>query len=509
MLNRRAFLRHASQLGGSVALAASRLSWAQVRPTRTLVGALADDPLNFDPTQTVGPSGREATRALFDPLVNVDAAGRIVPGLATEWERPDARTYILHLRRGVRFHDGTTFEADAVKAHFDYHLNPSNPNNRRTEVSSIDSVVVVDSHTVRVSLKEPFSAFLAPLFDCSGFIESPTTRRQYGPDFGLHPVGTGPFKLVEYRKDVQAVLERNPDYWQPDLPKVDRLVLRPIPVGSTRVTELRTGRVHVAADPAFQDLPRLRTDSQVVLSEKPGFRWDYMGFNPEREPGNNKLFRQAFNWAIDREAIHRVAWGGTGSVGFAPYLPGTPFYDPAYRPFRRDLDKARELLRASGVRTPLTLETSVTQDLVKQQVAQIVQQNLADLDIHLTLKQMDAAAQLARLKAADFVFEVTWFWIGYRPDPDQMVVVSVQSKGAFNLGHASNPVVDQAIEQERATTNEDERRRAFRRLAEALSEDAVYLTYHHGSAFTLLRPEVRGFVHRQDGLTRYHELGLA
>src|SRR6516225_3697365 len=119
MLNRRAFLRHASQLGGSVALAASRLSWAQVRPTRTLVGALADDPLNFDPTQTVGPSGREATRALFDPLVNVDAAGRIVPGLATEWERPDARTYILHLRRGVRFHDGTTFEADAVKAHFD------------------------------------------------------------------------------------------------------------------------------------------------------------------------------------------------------------------------------------------------------------------------------------------------------------------------------------------------------------------------------------------------------
>jgi peptide/nickel transport system substrate-binding protein len=488
---------------------APRTAAAQTRPGLTITSALTADPRSFDPAFTQGVAGREATRLFYDALVNVDGSGRLVPGLAERWDQPDAKTYVLHLRQGVKFHDGTVFDAAAVKAHFDHHLDPANKSLRRGEITSIDTVSVVDAHTVRIALKEPFAAFLAPLADLSGFIESPAARQQYGREFGARPVGTGPFRLVEYQKDVHTVAERNPAYWRAGFPKADTVVLRPIPVDTTRLTEARTGGVQIASDPPFQDIRRLRGSSDVVLSEKQGFRWDYMAFNQTKGVGANRAFRQAVNRAIDREAIHNVVYFGTGAVAYDPFLPGTPFHDPAYRPITRDVGEARKLIDGSGVKTPVALQVAVTPDPVKQRVVQIVQQNLAEIGIEISLTQTDAAAHTALIEAGDFTFDPGWGWFGYRPDPDQYLYILTRTKGSRNIGRYSSPLVDQLLTTERSVLAQSERRQAFRRIAELLTEDAVYISYHYGSDFKVRSPRLQNFVHRQDGIIRYDELTLA
>lgn len=471
-----------------------------------IIGALTADPRTLDPGATTGINGREATRAVFDALIDIDEAGNPLPNLAERWEQPDQKTYVFQLRQGVKFHDGTAFDAEAVKAHFDYHLDPANKSLRRGEITSIDAVTVVDANTVRIALKAPFAAFLAPLADLTGFIESPTARQRSGADFGLQPVGTGPFKMVEYQKDVHTVLERNPDYWRQGFPKADRVTLRSIPANSTRLTEVRTGGVHITTDPPFQDVQALRTSSDIVLSEKPGFSWEYMMFNQQTELGGNAAFRQAFNWALDREAIHNVVYFSTGNIAYDPLWPGTPFHDPSYKPFTRDVAKATSLIAAAGLKPPVTLEIGLLTDPVKQKLAQVVQQNLEEIGVRLTFKPVDQASLTSQINAGDYVFDLAWGRSGYRPDPDQYISPLTQSGGSFNIARYSNPAVDQLLTEERASFDAAKRREIFRKLADLMNEDAVYLSYHYGADFKIHTPSLRGFVHRQDGLIRYDEL---
>src|SRR5262249_28220360 len=157
-------------------------------------------------------------------------------------------------------------------------------------------------------------------------------------------------------------------YWRPGLPKSDTVILRPIPIDTTRLTEARTGGVEIASDPPFQDIQRLRDAAEVVLSEKQGFRWDYMAFNQAKDPGANQSFRQAFNWGIAREAIQEALFFGPGPIASDPFPPGPPFHDPGSRPFPPDREKARRLVESPGLEPPLTLEVALDPDPVKQRV---------------------------------------------------------------------------------------------------------------------------------------------
>jgi peptide/nickel transport system substrate-binding protein len=233
-----------------------------------------------------------------------------------------------------------------------------------------------------------------------------------------------------------------------------------------------------------------------------------MAFNQSKELANSKTFRQACNWAIDRVAIQAVIYLNTGSVAFDPFLPGAPFHDPGYKPFARDLSRVARLIEESGVKTPITLEVALSQDPVKRKVGQIVQQNLAEIGVQLEFRQVDAASHTALIEAGDFVFDPGWGWFGYRPDPDQYLYILGHSKGSRNIGRYNNPEADQLLTAQRSATSEGERRTLFRKVAELLSEDAVYISYHYGSDFKLRNPGLQGFVHRADGIIRYDELAL-
>jgi peptide/nickel transport system substrate-binding protein len=267
--------------------------------------------------------------------------------------------------------------------------------------------------------------------------------------------------------------------------------------------------VQLAEALPLQDISRLRQGNEVIVSEKVGFRWEYFGFNLKDEyPGKSKKFRQAFQWAIDREALHQVAYFGTGRIGYDGILPGSPFHDPEYRPFRRDLDRAKRLIEESGISTPVTIAGPLQPDPVKQRAAQVFQANAQELGVRVNIEQLDSAGYRSALQSGALPIDLQGWW-GYRPDPDQYLAILLQSSGSYARYHGySNPDMDRLILAERSARSEDERRTIFRRISDLMNEDAVYVPWHYSADFKGLHPRVKGFRHPADGILTFEDLYL-
>ena len=513
-LSRRSLLKQSAG-GVAAAAVASTVGFAPWRvkaqdspvPGGTLTTAIEDDPITLDPAFTTSLPGRRIGRAIFDPLVDLDEQGGLVPGLAESWEQPDSRTYVLNLRQGVSFHDGTPFDAEAVKFHFDRHLDEENESLRRGELLAVESAEVLDAHRVRINLREPFAPFLYALFDWSGFIVSPTAVESLGDEFGVQPVGTGPFRFAEYTRDERTVVTRNEDYWDASRPQLDEIIYLPIQSDSSRLTELRSGGVQIAEDLPYQDIARLREMPEIIVSEKPGFRFEFLAFQVTSEShAASKPFRQALNWLLDREAIHQSVYFGTGAIGYDPFLPGTPFYDADYVPFTRDLDRARRLLDEAGA-AGASFTVYVGADPVVQKKAQIIQANFAEVGITMNIQNEDPTSNTTRMVNGEFDLFIGRWW-GYRPDPDQYLSTLLHSAGSNNYSSYANPEVDRLIEEARANSVLEERVALYRQMPPIVNDDAPNIYYHTGSNFKGLAPSVAGFVHRQDSIVRYADVWL-
>ncbi len=475
----------------------------------TLKVALTADPISFDPHLTGNLQGRGTTQAIHDTLFSINNKGNLAPMLVDGWRQPDNKTYILRLRSGVKFHDGTNFDADAVVYNINRIRNPDIGSIRGGEIKALDRIEVVDTLTVKMTLKYPFAAFLFPFTDVSGCMGSPVAFERYGKEkSGLNPVGTGPFKFASYSQDTQTVLERNGDYWDTGKPYVDGLILRPIPIGSTRLIELQTGGVHLAEGLPLQNIATLRTQSDIVVSERVGFRWEYIGFNAKPEfPGSNAKFRQAFQWAIDREALLQVAYFGTGAIGYSGILPGHPFHDPAYKPFTYNQDMAKKLLDESGLGS-VEITAYLRPEPVKQRAAQLVQAMAADVGVKINLEQLDYASHRAKLRSGKLPMDMHGWW-GYRPDPDQYLSVLLGSDGSYAKRHGyKSAEMDDLFYKQRTEIDQVKRRALFRRITELMNKDAVYVPWHYSSDFKGLSPKVKGFYHSADSIIEYQHISL-
>ncbi|MCL6286082.1 ABC transporter substrate-binding protein [Ruegeria sp. 2012CJ41-6] len=471
--------------------------------------ALTADPISFDPHLTGSLQGRGTTQAIHDTLFGIDESGNLAPMLVTEWEQPDNKTYILRLRPDVRFHDGTEFNADAVVYNINRILDPDIGSIRSGEIKALDTIEAVDNLTVKIALQYPFAAFLFPLTDVSGCIGSPTAFEAHGKEgAALNPVGTGPFKLVSYSQETETVLEKNGDYWDEGKPYVDRLILRPIPTGSTRLVELQTGGVDLAEDLPLQNIASLGDQTDIVVSERVGFRWEYVGFNAKDEfPGSNKKLRQAFHWAIDREALHHAAYFGTGAIGYSGILPGHPFHDTDYQPFSYDTDKAKKLLDESGLGSA-EITAYLRPEPVKQRAAQLIQSMAADVGVTINLEQLDYASHRAKLRGGELPMDMHGWW-GYRPDPDQYLSVLLASDGSYAKRHGySSAEMDKLFSDQRAETDPAKRRAMFREITRLMNEDAIYVPWHYSSDFKGISKKLQGFRHAADSIIEYKYISI-
>jgi peptide/nickel transport system substrate-binding protein len=535
-LNRRAFLSVALNTAGVIGLASCTPAPAALAPTQQAanaaptVGAIATtapaaaknggmlviadraDNKTVDPAYISDTPSRLIGRAIYDTLVDVDEKGNIIPVLAETWETPDPKTYVLHVKQGLKFTDGTEFDAAAVKFNIDRHLEPTTASKQRGVLLSVDSIDVPDKFTVRFHLKAPYAAFLSVFFDRVGFIASPTAIQKWGnKEYGLHPVGVGPFRLVDYKPDQQYVVERNPDYWDKGKPYLDGITWKAIPVDATRLVELRSGGAQMAEDLPLQDVERMRAMTEFRLSERSGARFYRSRWNMDDQFGSSLEFRQALNWLIDREAIHKAVFFDTGNIGYDPFLPGTPFYDPNYKPYARDLDKAKALLDKASVPSSRKFTLHPDASSVGQKTTQIYQANFAEVGINLEIQSEDDTAWQARLDRGEWVMELrSSSWFGYRPDPAQYTGTLWHSNSTYyTTGKLKDPATDKLIEQGEAEYDPAKRYPIYRQLADRLNEVASTSFFQLGADFKGIAPSVQGFVHMPDIITRYKTIALS
>src|SRR5262245_21020641 len=314
----------------------------------TLKVTLDSDIIGIDPHGASAGVDRNVYTAIYNGLVAPDKNLKIVPDLAESWTTPDPRTYIFKLRSGVKFHDGTAFDADAVKKNFDWILDPANASARRPEIVDVEQVSVVDPLTVRITLKNAFAPFLSILSDRAGYMVSPAARAKFGNDYPRNPVGTGPFQFVEWIKDDHVTFKRFDGYFEPSLPYLDEITYRPIPDLSVALTELKTANVDFLFRIDPKDVPDVKSTPNAVYLEGPGVGYQGLWINTAKGPLADRALRQAVNLAVDREALLAAAYFGIGQIAQGPIPPSSWAYDPSIPHVQRDVAAARQKLAEGG-----------------------------------------------------------------------------------------------------------------------------------------------------------------
>jgi ABC-type transport system substrate-binding protein len=437
---------------------------------RTLTYAASADVDNLDPAQRGGTISAAVKELVYGSLVDETPTQQIVPDLAVSW-KADGSTWTLALRRGVKFQDGSPFNAQAVKAHFDRLFGPETPQRSSDWKPYLDRVEVVDDYTVRFVTKYPDPFFLQRLA-ASSQIESPQAFRKYGKDIARNPVGTGPFRLQEWTPDVQVVLVRNDDYWG-DKAYLDRVVIRPVPEPGARAIALESNDVQLADLISPEDMPRLRADPNLRLDSVSTVRQLTVGMNNTKKPFTDVRVRQALNYAVDRPAIAKGIFGGLAEV-----LPGAvPTLASGYAPvasFSYDPDRARQMLAEAGYPHGFSATLTGTKGRYFKdfEMMQAVQQMLKRVGVTLNIQVVEWARylQLVNLPPATSPLEM---WLdGWSSDSatdilQQRFGCAFMRPNGVNLHGYCNRDLDALVNQA-ARTMDDTQRNTYLRLAQQL-----------------------------------------
>jgi glutathione transport system substrate-binding protein len=301
---------------------AAAIPLTAARAAELVIGVDANMP-HLDPANTNDTLSQSAERLMYQGLYGFDREMKLIPALAESYEvNADATEFVFHLRAGVTFHDGTPFDAAAVKANIDRVANPENRLSRRSLVSMVKSTEVVDPRTVKITLASPFGAFLNNMAHPGTFMISPKALAEYGKDIATHPVGTGPYKFVSFVTDTLKVA-KNPGYWRPGLPKVDGVTFKAVPESGTRFAMLQTGEAQFIL-PLPAELARAaQANANITVVNAPSIVARYVALNNMKKPFNDIRVRQALNYAIDKNAFIRVVFSGFASPMDAPIPPAS------------------------------------------------------------------------------------------------------------------------------------------------------------------------------------------
>jgi peptide/nickel transport system substrate-binding protein len=454
------------------------------RPTdpNTLVMIIESSPSNLDPRVGTDGQSERIDSLIFDSLVRKDEHFGIRPWLAERWEIPDPTTYIFHLRRGVRFHDGRPLTARDVKWTLDSIRNGTVLSLKSSAFKLVEGVDAPDDFTVVFHLKEPDAPLLWSLTDGAlGVVP-------YGSDknFNRNPIGSGPFRFVRFDPDSQVILSRNDDYWA-EHAKIERVRFTIVPDSTTRALELRKGSADIAASNSLplDMVNNLRRDPKLQVQQEPGTNLLYVAFNLRDPILKNVQVRQALAYAIDREPMLHYLFADAGRLADSVLPPEHWAYNGAVAHYPHDPEKANALLDAAGyvrgkngVRFHLTMKTSTEE--TSRLLAAVLQQQLRNVGIALDIRSFEPTTFYADVVKG--LFQVyTLRWLGYsNQDPDifeyAFYTASFAPKAA-NRSYYSNPRVDRLIEEGRRTLNQEERKKVYADVQSILARDLPYIDF--------------------------------
>jgi peptide/nickel transport system substrate-binding protein len=472
---------------------------------QTLHIALRQDLDPMDPTLATTYVGRIVFAGLCDKLFDIDDKLNIVPQLATGYEWADDKTLVIHLRSGVLFQNGEALDAAAVKYTFDRYLTMQG-SFRKSELSSIDHVEIVDPATVRVVLKTPSGAFLAQLTDRSGMILPPKAAEQEGKDFGLHPVCTGPFKFVERVAQDHVTLERFADYWDVKNIHFDKVIYQIFTDSSVRLANLKAGTIDITEYVAPTDAAAVKADPKLRLVVSPALGYTGITNNLDNGPrsnspyGKNPLVRQAFAAAIDSTALVQVVYNGMYAPSVQPVSASSPFYDPALEPPPRDVAKAKALLKQAGVPLPVKVELLTPNQPDVLQAAEVIQSMTAEAGFDVHIQAMEFASSLQASVRGDYEAYLIG-WSG-RVDADGNTYAFLHSGQGNNATHYSNPTVDKLLDEARGMTDVSKRRADYHQVWSELQRDLPITYLYNGRNIVGMTARLQGFRPIPDGMIR-------
>ncbi|MBK7470549.1 MAG: ABC transporter substrate-binding protein [Betaproteobacteria bacterium] len=476
----------------------------------TLRIGLAEDPDILDPTLARTFVGRIVFAGLCDKLFDLDEKLNIVPQLATgfQWS-PDNKALTIKLRSGVTFHDGEKFDAAAVKFNIERHKTLAG-SNRRGELAPVTTVDVVDDSTVRLNLAAPFSPLLAMLTDRSGMMVSPKAAQAAGATFGSKPVCSGPFRFVERVAQDRIVLERFPNYWNKAEIHFDKVLYQPIVDSTVRLANLKSGQLDFIERMGTSDVAALKSDSRFKMQKIVELGYQGITINigksdfAQKNPlGRDPRVREAFELSLDREGIVNVAMDGEGLPGNQWVPPTSQFYAKNVPIPKRDVARAKALLKEAGVPNPsFTLMTPTTSDA--QKIAQVVQAMAKEAGFDIKIQSTEFATSLNLADKGEFDAYVL-AWSG-RADPDGNLQSFHQTKQPLNYAGYSVPEVDELIGKSRTAVDPAARAKIFEQIAAHVAKDRPVVYLYHRNWLWAYNAKVSGLRTVPDGMVRLQGL---
>lgn len=500
-----------------------------------LIFAMAGDADKLDPADVTDGESISRMDNIFESLVEYKSGGvDIQPSLATSWDVSDDGLEItFDLRKNVKFHDGTDFNADAVVFSFARQYDTSHPYHEYGEwaywgymFSDIDYVEKINDYKIIIHLKNPNAAIMRSLAMFTVAIVSPTNAEEWGEEAFKHPIGTGPFKFVEWIKDDHITVEANEDYWRAK-PKLDKIIFRVIEDPSARLLAIQAGEIHGMEypDPASFDL--IESDSNLQLLSEPGMNVGYLamntgyGYYDENENGvrdsdedwvetpgyfeplTNKLVRKAINYAIDKNSIVDNLYKGTAIVaknGMPPFLLGhnDDIVDYSYDP-----DMAKDLLEEAGYpngfnTTLWVMPVSRPYMFDPPKIAEAIQSYLADVNINVELYQIDWSTYLEQTENGDHPMCLLG-WTGDNGDPDNFMNVLYGSNSASigtagNIAFYNNSIVQEKFSAALQSYDATERTKLYEEAQVLIHEDAPFVYLAHATQNMVFLSNIKGYV---------------
>ncbi|NBI29629.1 ABC transporter substrate-binding protein [Chengkuizengella marina] len=465
----------------------------------TLVFGRGADSVDLDPALVTDGESIKVTLNIYDTLVKYgDLDTSIEPSLATDWTTSDdGLTYTFNLREGVKFHDGTDFNAEAVVYNFErwangdkssfYYYSSMFGGFKGDEGHVIQEVKAVDELTVEFTLSRPQAPFLQNVAMPPFGIASPTALEEYGESFTENPVGTGPFVFQEWKRNDRIVLVKNENYWMEGYPKLESVIFVSIPDNATRLNELIAGEIDIADGVSPNDNTRVEEESDLQLFVRPSMNVGYLGLTNTRPPFDNKLVRQALNHAVDKEGIIAAFYSGQAVPAKNPLPPVIAGYNDDIDPYPYDLERAKELLAEAGYADGFEMELwamPVPRPYMPdgQKVAEVIQNSFAQIGVSAKIVSYEWATYLEKARNGE-ADAFLLGWTGDNGDADNFMYVLLDKDniGSNNYAYYSNDQLHDILIDAQSNPDQAKREELYKQAQEIIHEDAPWIPLVHST----------------------------
>ncbi|MGG1659969.1 glutathione ABC transporter substrate-binding protein [Brevibacillus sp. NRS-1366] len=460
---------------------------------KDLIVALTGDPVSLDPHNATDTISSLINYQILDTLVAFNEKMEIVPRLAESWTASeDGKTWTFKLRQGVTFHDGTPFNAEAVKISFERVANKEKKLSRRALVGQfIDHITTSNDSEVVFHLNTPQGPFLNNLAITASGILSPKSIQENEQGIAKNPVGTGPFIFKEWTPGDALVLEANPKYWG-GKPGVKSVTFKPVPENAARVIMLETGEADVIEKVPASEIEQLKSKDDLQIISRATNRVLYVGINTTKAPLDQIKVRQALNYAIDRETLVNKLYEGRVKMATAAVAAQTFGYSDVGA-YLYDVEKAKQLLGEAGVKEGTKLRLILAANVIQDRpAAEFVQNHLQKLGLDVDLKILELGAYLESLKDPNSYDLFVRGASANTGDADSVLSDGLLSTNATNYSRYSNPEADRLIKAGAAQVKPEDRQKSYAEALQLIKEEAPWISLHEDVGYVGVRKNVEG-----------------